>query len=280
MRRRTAKEAARWERAYPQKDAKGRPPYALLASLAACAEMARQLMATVALRRRRIMSDGNSRTQPRTAHMSACGSSSFVAGTKPIALSDAMVAIYQRIHMMIAPGPRLRCRSRSHPSPPGWSNCDWVWQGAEKSSGCAFLAPAEGCRSARPVLIAGGMLGPLGGGGFRGRRWGRLHGGCLFDRLHLRRHGRQRRARRGPHHRRGGGNRGDHVGMEREQARRQHRPDRQKVFQDEHCVPRRRRGVLGLVARGAPKVQMRCAATIWLEMGRSDSRTVPGAFRS
>jgi len=91
------------------------------------------------------------------------------------------------------------------------------------------------------------MMGaPSGRRGFRGRRLGGFCGYIGIGRWHIRRDGRKRRGRWGMYHRRWCLRAvGQEVGIERDQAEREHRPDHQEVFQDQHRSPSsgERRGI-------------------------------------
>ena len=101
--------------------------------------------------------------------------------------------------------------------------------------------------SVRSALDARGMMGAPGGRrGFRGRRLGGFRGYIGIGRWHVRRDRRERRGRWGMYDRRRRLRAvRQEVGIERDQAEREYRPDHQEVFQDQHHSPssRERRGI-------------------------------------
>src|SRR5262249_4447630 len=85
------------------------------------------------------------------------------------------------------------------------------------------------------------MRAPRGRRGFRGRRLGRLRGYVGIGRWYVRRdRGKRRGCWRMHNRRRCGRTIRQKVGIERDKAEREHRPDHQEVLQDQHHSPSRR----------------------------------------
>jgi hypothetical protein len=119
------------------------------------------------------------------------------------------------------------------------------------------------------------MRAPRGRRGFRGRRLGGFRDYVGIGRWHLRRDGWKRRGCCGMYDRRWCLRAiRQEVGVERDKAEREHRPNHQEVFQDQHHSPSRH-GTTTLVARRLCGVHWRPYADTAMAQAK---REVPAAF--